>query len=386
MTDRVAGLQARLQAAGMDAALLMQPRDVFYYAGTGQPCNLWVPAEGEAILFARRAVEWARKDSSLPRVIAASSLREMTAHLPPLCQGAVIGIEQDVLPAAIAERVARTFPGCRLASVSPIVLRQRLVKDEEEIAAIRAAALLWNEVHTAILETLRHGVTEASVAAEISRRLIAAGAGAQCYFRRWDASLPLGGVVAAGDNAWHISGHAFTVTGLGLGRNLPWGWSERAVAAGELVVADFGIHLKGYQADMARTYAVGPIRPEQLDLWERLQELHQVVIAAVRPGIPALHLYEVGLKAAADLGQADWFMGYGESKGRYIGHGLGLEMDEPPVIGPDSEQPLRPGMVITLEPKFIVPGVGAVMVEDDLLITDTGTEILGQVEARLFEP
>lgn len=386
---RIESLQVALRETGWAAALIQHPRDVFYYAGTGQPCNLWVPAEGEPVLFARRVEEWVREDSLLPDVVGAPSFGQMRRHLaergllPP--EGAAIGIEKDVLPASLVESLGRTFPGYRLENVAPAVLSQRLVKGEAEIAAMRAAAALWAEVHAGVLEALRPGARESDLAATALGRAMRAGAGPEIYFRRWDGTGAAGRVVASGPNGWRISGPAFTVTGVGLGPAQPWGYGDRVIGEGDLVVVDFGLYRQGYHADITRTYAVGKPSPRLKDLWDRLVELHQAVIAAIRPGVRAAELWEIAREHAARAGYADWFMGYGRNQGQYIGHSLGLEMDEPPVLGPGADQELVPGMVVTVEPKFIVPGTGAAMIEDEILVTPTGGEVLGTVEQRLFE-
>lgn len=386
---RVEKLQAAVRGADWAAALIQHPRDVFYYAGTGQPCNLWVPAEGEPVLFARRVEEWVREDSLLPRVVGAASFGQMREYLaaqgllPP--EGAAIGVEKDVLPANLVESLARIFSGYRLENVAPLVLRQRLVKDPAEIAAMRAAAALWTEVHAGILETLRPGARESDVAASALARAVRAGAGPEVYFRRWDGTGTAARVVASGPNGWRISGPAFTVTGVGLGPAQPWGYGDRIIGDGELVVVDFGIYRQGYHADLARTYAVGKPSPRLRELWDRLLDIHQAVIAAIRPGVRAAELWEIARERADRAGYAGWFMGYGRNQGQYIGHSVGLELDEPPVLGPGADQELLPGMVVTVEPKFIVPGVGAVMIEDEVLVTPTGGEVLGRVEQRLFE-
>lgn len=385
---RLCALQERLQQAGLHAALLSHPRDVYYYAGTGQPCNLWVPAEGPPVLFARRVEELVRASTWVERVLSAGSYGQMQRHLealgllPPW--GAAVGLEMDVLPAALAEGFRRAFPGIHLANISALVLQQRAVKDPGEVAAIRQAAELWEHAHAAVLAALRPGVPEFAVAAALEAAVRKAGGEGAIWFRRWDACLPGGGLVASGANLWTISGHAMTVTGTGMGPSLPWGASRRLLEPGDLVVVDYGVCRDAYHADMARTYCVGRPGPAQRDLWNRLLDLHLQVIEGVRPGVTGAELYARAQALAAEAGHGDHFMGYGANQGRYIGHAIGLEMDEFPVLAPGEEWPLPPGAVVTLEPKLIVPGVGAVMVEDDILVTETGCEVLGRVGRELF--
>jgi Xaa-Pro dipeptidase len=145
--ERLERLQASLREVGWQAALVMQPRDLYYYAGTAQPANLWVPEEGDPVLFTRRVHELTREATWIDRTVSAGGFGEMSRELDDLGlslpQGAVLGVEQDVLPYRLVESLKRRLEGVRLEDVSPIVLRQRLVKDDGELARIRKAVELW---------------------------------------------------------------------------------------------------------------------------------------------------------------------------------------------------------------------------------------------------
>ena len=214
---RLEQLQANLRDKSWQAALIMQPRDLYYYAGTAQPANLWVPDEGDPILFTRRVHELTQKTTWIERTISAGGFGEMSRALADLelslPSGAVLGVEQDVLPYRLVESLKKNLEGVRLGNVST-VLQQRLVKDEEELAHMRKAVELWEKGHEAIMETLAVGVAEY----ECSRRYGVRGTPG----RRWHGMatslglpLPAGGIVASGPNAWVVSGEAMTVTGVG---------------------------------------------------------------------------------------------------------------------------------------------------------------------------
>ena len=177
-----------------------------------------------------------------------------------------------------------------------------------------------------------------------------------------------------------------TVTGVGLSQALPWGPSSRRLEAGDLVVVEFTLSYEGYHCDMTRTYCVGAPNQEQMNLWERLLEIHLQVVDEVRPGVIGEDLYLVAKRLAEDMGLIDNFMGVGSERGSYIGHSIGLELDEWPVLGAGYQEPLPVGAVITIEPKFMVPGQGAVMVEDDIVVTPSGHEVISTLERELFVP
>jgi Xaa-Pro dipeptidase len=385
---RLEQLQANLRHKGWQAALVMQPRDLYYYAGTAQPANLWVPDEGDPVLFTRRVHKLAQEATWIDRTVSASGFGEMSRALADLDlslpSGAILGVEQDVLPYRLVEGLKKNLEGVTLENLSPLVLKQRFVKDDEELARIRKAVELWEKGHEAIMETLAAGVAEYEVAAAMENAARRGGGDGMVWPRRWDSYLPAGGIVASGPNTWEVSGEAMTVTGVGLSQALPWGPSSRRLEAGDLVVVDFALSYEGYHCDMTRTYCVGDPSQEQRDLWERLLELHLQVVDRVRPGVTGEELYLVARGLAEDTGLIYNFMGVGSERGSYIGHSIGLEVDEWPVLGAGYREPLPVGAVITIEPKFMVPGQGAVMVEDDIVVTPSGHEVISTLERELF--
>ena len=385
---RLEQLQANLRHKGWQAALVMQPRDLYYYAGTAQPANLWVPDEGDPVLFTRRVHKLAQEATWIDRTVSASGFGEMSRALADLDlslpSGAILGVEQDVLPYRLVEGLKKNLEGVTLENLSPLVLKQRFVKDDEELARIRKAVELWEKGHEAIMETLAAGVAEYEVAAAMENTARRGGGDGMVWPRRWDSYLPAGGIVASGPNTWEVSGEAMTVTGVGLSQALPWGPSSRRLEAGDLVVVDFALSYEGYHCDMTRTYCVGDPSQEQRDLWERLLELHLQVVDRVRPGVTGEELYLVARGLAENTGLIYNFMGVGSERGSYIGHSIGLEVDEWPVLGAGYREPLPVGAVITIEPKFMVPGQGAVMVEDDIVVTPSGHEVISTLERELF--
>ncbi|MFJ7726465.1 M24 family metallopeptidase [Neobacillus sp. NPDC097160] len=385
---RIKNLQKNLKLNNISAALIMYSRDLFYYSGTAQPSNLFIPESGEPILFTRRAHEMTKEATWMAQTFQATSMKDMLSILSDLNvlpqKGSHIGVQKDVLPTNIGFSLQKNLRDYTIVNVSKLIMQQRLVKDFTEIESIRKSIELWKEGHKAILRTLETGMTEYELAANMEYAVRKNGGDGVVWFRRWDGCLPGGGIVTSGPNAWEVSGHAMTVTGIGMSESLPWGASKRKIQTGDLVVVDYGICREGYHADMARTYCLGKPSVKQLDLWNRLVELHLSVIDKIRPGVTGEELYLFAEQLAKNEGLLENFMGVGNSRGKYIGHSIGLEIDEDPVLGLGFTQPLPDGAVITIEPKFMVPGLGAVMIEDDILITKTSYEILSTIDRELF--
>ncbi|GAW92977.1 M24 family metallopeptidase [Calderihabitans maritimus] len=388
MLDRLRRLQSLMQDHAFTGALLMHPRDVYYYAGTAQPCNLFVPQDGEPILFIRRAWDFVKKETFLPAEcqVDGGSLRVVKQELERRgIKSGTIGITEDVLPALLYNKIKRELAGFLFKNISPLILEQRMVKDVREIEAIKKTAALYKVAHQAIMENLRDGITELELASRVLGSLRACELEGIVRNRRWDASLHPDGIIAAGENCWEISGSAMTVTGIGLSPSLAWGASTKVIREGELVVIDIPLNRHGYHADIARTYVAGRANSRQKEIFEAVLEIQDRVIREIRPGVKSDYLYNVAESTASELGYLEYFQGYGRMKGKYIGHGVGLENDEPPTLDPIESVTLQAGMVLAIEPKFIIPGWGAVDIEDTVLVTEKGAEILTPVERKLFE-
>lgn len=385
MDNRIAKLQVAMRATGFDAVIIMQPRDLFYYSGTAQPCNLLVPAYGEAFLWVRRAMDFVRRESQLLNILEGSGFSEIKKKMDELgLAGGVLGVTEDVVPASIYKKMASVFSGFDLRNISPLVLEQRMVKDEKEIDAIRDASRMSLLTHRIIMDNLRPGVTEIELSGKILGALRAEGAESYIRNRRWDSSLGPDGILASGRNTWQISGQAMTVTGVGLSNALAWGASLKIIDYGDLVVVDLPYNRAGYHADITRTYVVGKATDKHKEVFDKVREIQERVLKLITPGRVCAELYEAARSAAVELDCEAYFQGYGQMQGQYIGHGLGLESDELPTLNPDSRVILKKNMVLAIEPKLIVPGWGAVALEDDILVTNDGYEILPAPERKLF--
>jgi Xaa-Pro aminopeptidase len=222
-----------------------------------------------------------------------------------------------------------------------------MVKDADELQKIRAAVKLGASLFDRALAVLRPGVTENDVAAEMEYSARQAGAE--------EMSFPT--IIASGPRSALPHGRA----------------SEQVIARGGFVVCDFGVILAGYCSDQTRTVWVGAasgvVPKDARAAYESVREAQQAAIAAVRPGIRAAEVDEAARKVLRRTGLGPYFT-------HSTGHGVGLEIHEPPRIAARQEEILRPGMVITIEPGVYFPGKWGVRIEDMLVVTDRGCEVL----------
>lgn len=384
--ERLPRLQEALRVEGFAAAIILQRADVYYYSGTGQPCILLVPATGEPVLFVRRAFEMARRATWVRNVRDRGSFEAVKGVLEESgIRDGIVGIEQDVLPARIYLRLKALLPQFEFRDVSPLILRQRSKKDPQEIGLIRTAGHIFHEVHKSILSRLAEGVSDLEVAADILSTLRRHGAESVTLQRRWDAHLPLDGFVVGGSqNLGTISGYAMTVTGRGTSEIIPWGASGYRFKKGDLLVVDLPVNYRGYHYDGARTYVVGHPSEEQERFFRILSDIQQAVLAALKPGARVKSLWRIAEDRARQAGISGFFMGYGAQQGKYVGHGIGLESNEWPLIAPDEEAEVVEGNVFSVEPKVIIPGWGAMALEDTVAVMEYGYERLSPVEPKLF--
>lgn len=381
--SRIAELASRLEAAELDAALLPNYIDLTYYTGSGQPANLYVPADDpeRSRAFVRRAMGFANQEIGLPseQVVQGgmSALSDYTGDID------TVGLPLDVVPGSLVSKVEATLDA-EAVGVSELVLDQRAVKEAEEVSLLEKGAQLYETAHEAILSRAAPGVTEKEVAGAVVGATVSAGMDDCVFLRRWDARLPAAGLIASGETLPLISGHAMTVTGVGTSRSMPWGPSNRALERGDFLVADLALNYAGYHGDVARTYVVGEPTPEQRNWFELTKAIHEAACDAIEPGVPAEAPYIAAREKAEEEGVADWLCGYAEMQAPYIGHSIGLEVDEEPTLMLGNETELKRGMILTVEPKLVHPDYGTVMLEDDYLVTGSGVRRLSTVPKELF--
>lgn len=336
-------------------------------------------------MFARRFAATVRAHAHVDRIKEGAGLEPVRRELERLgVRGGRLGLELDVIPAAMFQKLTAEFPRFDLVDVSALLLGQRMIKDAEELAAMRSAVALYDAVHQTMAAHVRPGVAEHELAGEVQRALRRAGHAGLVAQRRWDAALQPEGALASGPHLTAMSGGPITITGVGLSRAVPFGASSRRLVTGDLVNIDLGLNFDGYHADMARTYAVGDA-PDALLAWTvAVRRCQDAVLAAIKPLATGAELYATGVAVAHALGVEHAFQGHSGTHGPYVGHGLGLELDEPPVLGPTAAATIEEGMVLAVEIKLVSPGFGAVNLEDDVVVTEDGCVVLGDIPRTTF--
>jgi Xaa-Pro dipeptidase len=378
---RLGALQAALGEAELDAAVLVQSTDLYYFSGTTQSAHLVVPAAGEPALLVRKTLERALAESPLTRIEPLRSLGELPQGLASAgVGGGRIGLELDVLPAARYLDYGRRLAGYELADCSPLVRRLRAVKSAWELARIGEAGSMLAGVADCMAGVLREGMTELELAAELEAWLRRQGHQGIVRMRSFNGEVHFG-TIAAGATAAEPGGTDTPLVGLGVNPSVGKGASQRPIGRGEPVIVDLVGASLGYLCDQTRTFSLGPVSRELREAYDAALSMLRQVAAAARPGVPASSLYDLALELAGPRRAAF----ASAERVSFVGHGFGLELDEPPFLARGYDEPLLPGMVFALEPKFVYPGVGAVGVEDSYAVTAEGVECLTTAPEELVE-
>jgi Xaa-Pro aminopeptidase len=367
-TRRAAALRQALAARGLDGALILQAVDILWLTGQRQNAALWVPVEGAPALLVRKSLARARADSPLDRVLPFPPSKELAGLLGGARR---LGLTLDVVPVAVQQFWTRALPGVEWTDVSMLVRELRSVKSPWELERMRDTAALLSGVFREVPSFLRPGLREVDLAAELEVRMRRAGNEGSPRVRAFNQEFFMG-LALAGGSAAAPSYFDGPVTGRGLSAASPLGASVDPIGRDTPVLLDYTASLEGYVTDMTRIAVCGALAPELRRAFEVARAIQDEVAAGLVPGaVPSL-LFEQARARAGEAGLGDCFMGPPGAQARFVGHGIGLELDEVPVLAPGFDAPLQAGMTIAVEPKFVFPGQGVVGIENTFAVAEGG--------------
>lgn len=357
----------------------------FYFTGTMQDGLLVVPRDGEAVYFVRRSFERACDESAFHNIRPIKSLRDAAQALGASTRKS-IHFETGLVPFGLIERVRCYFPCERIASLDRQIARIRSVKSPYELTRLELAG----EIHRRVLEEktaqlLHEGISEAAFACALFSLLVAEGHQGTARFNKFNTEIVLG-QLGFGENSLYPTNFDGPGGCRGMG---PWapvlGSRDRKLKKGDLVFVDVGCGIEGYVTDKTMVFAYGaPLPDEALAAHERCVQVMNQVASLLKPGAIPSQIYTTVLENL-DPDFLVHFMGFGNKRARFLGHGVGLEVDEPPVIAEGFDEPLAEGMVLAIEPKRGVPNVGMVGLENTFVVTSNGgRSITGSCPGPIF--
>ncbi len=375
-------LQGRMREQGIGGALILQRADLFYFSGTAQDAHLFIPAKGEASLLVRRNLERARAESSLSQVESFPGWNKLAERIKESTgPAAAIGLELDLLPVNLFRRYEKLLAALTITDISPLIRIVRAVKSAHELLQLQQAAALGEAVFEHARQICRAGMQEIELAAELEAFARKRGHQGAIRMRGFNQELFFSHTMAGG-NAAAPSFFNGPTGGSGLNPSYPQGAGTREIRKNEPVLVDYVTVLGGYMVDQTRIFCPGKPAAELRRAHETALQIKKELIAMGMDGANGAALYRRASEIASDAGLEDHFMGAAE-KVSFIGHGVGLELDELPVIARGHDFTLGEGMVFALEPKFIFPGEGAVGIEDTFVVRSGGLEQITRFDDAL---
>ena len=370
---RIHQLQLKMRETGADSAIIVQNADLFYFTGTVQQGFLFVPVEGDAIFFVRKILDRVRQESALEKIFHARSPREIANALSDFGYRLpkVLGMELDVLPYNHYSRFEKAFAGCEIVDISPAIRSIRAIKSHYELEIMKDVAQLSDFMVSTAKRSLREGMSEIELAAVVESTARAQGHQGVIRSRGFNQENYWGQLISGPDAAMASFANSPT-GGRGVTLAFPKSSGHRTIKRNEPVMFDLVAARDGYLIDQTRILCIGPLPAELERVYKVALEVHFELEAMIAPGILAGELFDRALDLSARKGLDSHFMGCGPEKEHFCGHGVGIELDELPVISVNSREMLVPGMVIAMEPKFIFPDVGVIGVEDTFIVTDSG--------------
>ncbi len=344
MPNRITGLADKLAEHGLDAYIAARPQNIRYYAGSIGGSYLIVTPDTDPLLLISILDENVTRDQARGcgvETYTVAGLLNRFAEVLRETNASSVGF--DDLPLTFQHRLGKRLPEMKFKQDQGVVWEQRIVKDAEEVKLMREAGRLADAAMEALWEKLNVGVTENQLAAEASYAMIRDGAEA----------------------------HAFEFTvGSGPRSAYPHASSTgRKIEKGDLIVVDIGASYRGYCSDITRTFSAGKPDAKKRELYETVLRSHDETFAAMKPGAKCREVDAVSRKVIEDTG-------YGPNYTHSLGHGVGLEIHEPPSVSQRSDETLAAGNVVSDEPGIYIHAYGGVRIEDTVLITKGGAERL----------
>ena len=384
--NRLARVRPGMRNQGIEALLVVQKMNFYYLSGTAQDGLLFVPLEGRPLLMIRRELERAKVESPMKDIVALKSNREIPSliqtHFGRLPKS--IGLELDILPVRDYFKFQELLPGTNFVDASSVLRETRKIKSPFEIDLMRVAGEIGRKVYLEARKVLKEGITEIEFGGLLEA--VAKKHGHEGLLRvrslnyeayTWHVLSGIcGGIVSQSDSP---------MGGLGLSPAFPVGASLKVMSAHEPILVDFGTCTHGYQADETRMFSIGELGQKFIDAYHACREIHDAVLEETRPGADCEAIFLKTLQLAEKLGYKNSYLGPPGLQTRFIAHGIGLELNELPFIAQGQSYPLKEGMTFAVEPKIVFPGEGSVGIENTVVVTQDGYEILTPVEQDIIQ-
>jgi Xaa-Pro aminopeptidase len=378
-------IQQELRQGEIDGLFIVQRVDLFYFSGTAQNGYMYIPAEGQPILFIKQYLPRAAKESSVTDIVKIGSIKE----IPQLIidrygrMPGVLGYELDVLPVNDFKFYQSLFNVKKCVDGSPHILKVRRIKSDWEIEQLEKTAEMTAKTFEYMRATIRPGLREMEFAGMFETYARRLGHGARIRVRHYQTE----------GYPWHVlSGKSGGLAGLldspasgeGTSAAFPVGAGHKKLCTNEPIMVDLGSVLNGYHLDETRMFAIDSMPDKAMKACHVAIEIHNTIFEKAKPDITVGELFDLSVRLAEKHGFAESYLGAPGHKVSFIGHGIGLEIVEPHIIARNRKDRLEPGMVIAVEPKLVYKNEFCAGIESVFLVTETGTRLISKVPVEVF--
>ena len=373
-------IQQAMRQEEADGCLLTMNMNLYYVSGQVFNGYFYLPAEGRPYWFVKRLtipetnqVHVIRKPEQIP-----DFFRDLNLAMPRK-----LLLEADELSYNEYIRLQHVFRAEATGNASALIRHIRMIKTPWEIEQMRISARKHEAVYREIPACYRPGMRDIELQIEIEKRMRVHGS--LGYFRAFGSNMDIFmGSLLAGENAGEPSPFDFDLAGTGMHASGPLGANGTLLREGTTVMADMSGNYTAYQTDMTRVFSIGKLPDRAYRVHRVALEIQARMERTAKPGVPCAELYRDALAMAGQEGLEDCFMGT-RFQAKFVGHGVGLEINELPVLTTRSKDILQPGMTFAFEPKFVLAGIGAVGIENTFLVTDSGVEKMTLLDENIIE-
>lgn len=373
-------IQQAMRQEEADGCLLTMNMNLYYVSGQVFNGYFYLPAEGRPYWFVKRLtipetnqVHVIRKPEQIP-----DFFRDLNLAMPRK-----LLLEADELSYNEYIRLQHVFRAEATGNASALIRHIRMIKTPWEIEQMRISARKHEAVYREIPACYRPGMRDIELQIEIEKRMRVHGS--LGYFRAFGSNMDIFmGSLLAGENAGEPSPFDFALGGTGMHASGPLGANGTLLREGTTVMADMSGNYTAYQTDMTRVFSIGKLPDRAYRVHRVALEIQARMERTAKPGVPCAELYRDALAMAGQEGLEDCFMGT-RFQAKFVGHGVGLEINELPVLTTRSKDILQPGMTFAFEPKFVLAGIGAVGIENTFLVTDSGVEKMTLLDENITE-
>ncbi len=383
--NRIYSIKQKLQQAEIGGLIIVQRVDLLYFSGTAQDGFLFIPADGDPLLLIKRYAPRAREESAIRNIIEISSVKDVPERIVDVYGKLprTIAFELDVLPVNHFDFYRKLLPARKHLDGSMLIHETRSVKSQWEIEQIENTATLSARTFEYISTHLAPGLTEMEFAGRFEAFARKIGHGGKLRVRDYQTEVYPWHVLS-GPNGGKLGLLDSPFSGEGTSPAFPAGAGFRKMAENEPILIDLGFVYNGYHMDETRMFSIGDMPPKPLKACHAAIEIHDAILEAAKPGIPIKRLYEISVKKAKALGYEDTYLGPVGYKASFVGHGVGLDLVEPPILSSKNENALRRGMTLSIEPKINFIDEFGVGVESVFTITEKGSRMISRVPLEVF--